>query len=161
MEKFFKGFEWIINTVLFFLLLAIIALTTIQVVLRYLFNSSIPWSLEFVVYAFVWLICLGMGMAFGNRTHIYIDFFVHQLKKSKAVVFMFIEILNLGFMGFLVCIGYIATAKMVETGALSPVMGIPTSYIYAAIPVGALISCIFCIRNIIKYFPGRGVNMEG
>ena len=45
-------------------------LTFVQVVLRYLFQSGLVWSLEATTYTFGWLVVV--GMAYGVRTHSHI-----------------------------------------------------------------------------------------
>ena len=45
-------------------------LTFVQVILRYLFQTGLVWSLEATTYTFAWLVIV--GMAYGVRTHAHI-----------------------------------------------------------------------------------------
>lgn len=54
-------------------------LTFIQVVLRYVFNSGIVWSLEATTYSFAALVLFGMSYGVRTRTHIAVDLFTRKL----------------------------------------------------------------------------------
>ena len=45
-------------------------LTFVQVVLRYLFESGLVWSLEATTYTFGWLVVVGMAYGVRTRAHI-------------------------------------------------------------------------------------------
>lgn len=64
-------------------LLAVMTLLTfIQVVLRYVFNSGIFWSLEATTYSFGALVLIGMSYGVRTRTHIAVDLFVRRMPKT-------------------------------------------------------------------------------
>ncbi len=67
--------EGILATLLAFMTL----LTFIQVVLRYVFNSGIVWSLEATTYSFAALVLFGMSYGVRTKTHIAVDLFTRKL----------------------------------------------------------------------------------
>jgi len=56
-------------------------LTFVQVVLRYLFNTGITWSLEGTTYSFGALVLIGMSYGVRTHTHIAVDLFVGKMPK--------------------------------------------------------------------------------
>ncbi len=54
-------------------------LTFLQVVLRYVFNTGILWSLEATVYAFAALVVFGMSYGVRTQSHIAVDLVVSRL----------------------------------------------------------------------------------
>ncbi len=54
-------------------------LTAFQVLLRYVFNSGLIWSLEATTYSFAWLVLLGMAYGVRTRCHIAVDLLVGRL----------------------------------------------------------------------------------
>jgi len=70
--------EGILATLLAFMTV----LTFIQVVLRYLFNSGIVWSLEATTYSFGALVLIGMSYGVRTHTHIAVDLFTRKLPKT-------------------------------------------------------------------------------
>ena len=61
------------ETVIAFLLGAMTLLTFINVILRYVFNSSIIWSLEVVLMLFSWLVLFGVAYCFKVTAHLGVD----------------------------------------------------------------------------------------
>jgi len=57
-------------------------LTFTQVVLRYLFNTGLVWSLEGTTYSFAALVLFGMSYGVRTRTHIAVDLLVRRLPKG-------------------------------------------------------------------------------
>ena len=53
-------------------------LTALQVLLRYVFNSGLIWSLEATTYCFAWLVLVGMSYCVRTRTHIALDLLVKR-----------------------------------------------------------------------------------
>ena len=62
-----------------FFLAVMTFLTALQVLLRYVFNSGLIWSLEATTYTFAWLVLLGMSYGVRTRSHIAVDLVVGRL----------------------------------------------------------------------------------
>ncbi len=62
-------------------------LTFVNVILRYLFNSSLIWSLEVVLVLFTWLVLFGVAYAFKVTAHLGVDAITNLLSPGprKAV----------------------------------------------------------------------------
>jgi C4-dicarboxylate transporter DctQ subunit len=58
------------------------ALTALQVLLRYAFNSGFVWSLEATMYSFAWLVLLGISYGVRKHSHIAVDLLVSRLSGS-------------------------------------------------------------------------------
>ena len=58
-------------------------LTAFQVLLRYVFNSGLIWSLEATTYTFAWLVLLGMSYGVRTRSHIAVDIVVGRLSGRR------------------------------------------------------------------------------
>jgi len=66
------------------LLLVFMTLVTFyQVVLRYVFNSGLLWGQEAVLYAFGWLVMLGLAYGVRTRAHLGIDIVVRALSPQQ------------------------------------------------------------------------------
>lgn len=68
--RFVHSFE---ENVIALLLGLMTALTFVNVVLRYAFNSSIIWSLEVTLIMFAWLVLFGISYAFKVTAHLGVD----------------------------------------------------------------------------------------
>ena len=63
------------------LLVLMTVLTFVQVVLRYVFNSGLVWSLEATTYSFGALVLIGMSYGVRTRSHIAVDLFTKKLRR--------------------------------------------------------------------------------
>jgi C4-dicarboxylate transporter DctQ subunit len=82
-------------------------LTAFQVLLRYVFNSGVIWSLEATTYSFAWLVLLGMAYGVRTRCHIAVDLLVGRLSGRPHRLVTFLTLL--------ICLGY---AVMMFYGSL-------------------------------------------
>lgn len=85
-----RGFISEIEETLIAILLGLMTLLTfVNVILRYVFNSSIIWSLEVVLVMFSWLVLLGVSYCFKVRAHLGVDAVTNLLppgpRKAVAV----------------------------------------------------------------------------
>ena len=81
-------------------------LTALQVMLRYLFNTGLLWSLEATTYCFAWMVLVGMSYCVRTRSHIAIDLLVGRFKPATRRI--------LGLIAVLLCLAY---AVMMAIGA--------------------------------------------
>lgn len=143
-----KIFNRIVETVGQAVFTVIIVVTFSQVIARYVFNSPFTWSDEFARYCFVWVILLGSALAIRDNAHIGVDYFISFIPaKLQKLIDIVNKILIAAFLLFIIIQGY-KMIGIISVGQISAAMGVPMSYIYFAIPIGALVCFIFLIRNI-------------
>lgn len=129
------------------MMMVITALTFYQIVLRYLFNMAPSWSEELVRFIFVWLTFIAAGMGVRERIHIGIDAVVNLLPKPlQSAAAIFVNMVIMGFGIFLLITG---TELTISTHMQSsPALGIPMSYVYAAMPVMGLLMICYGLNNL-------------
>ena len=69
--------EWLMAALLAFMTV----LTFVQVVLRYVFNTGLVWSLEATTYSFAALVLIGMSYGVRTKTHIATDLLTRKLSE--------------------------------------------------------------------------------
>ncbi|MDB5055341.1 MAG: dicarboxylate transporter, DctM subunit [Bacilli bacterium] len=148
-------FTRIITIALIFLMVLVIFL---QVISRYVFNHSLPWSEELARYLFIWLALLGAALGIYKRTHPNIDIIVNYLSKSIQLQLHRAKcIISCSFFIVLFLHGYQATVSSWEanSAAMQISMGWPT----LAIPTSALLMFLFTLAESSKLFnrPWLGV----
>ena len=120
------------------LLIVVIAATTIQVFTRYIMNASLSGTDEVARFAFVWMSMLGASILNDSlKSKV-------KLKKSHDLM---IQVLI--FIGAFVILKYGFTLVQMTAKQRSAGLGIPMSYTYACIPVGALGMVINAVANIV------------
>lgn len=77
-------------------------MTFAQVVMRYVFNSGITWSLEATTFSFGWLVLIGMSVGIRANTHLAVDVATNTLmpglKKLTAIIAVALSLLYAGLM---------------------------------------------------------------
>ncbi len=121
-------------------------LISINVVLRYGFNSSLTVTEELGRYLFVWLTFLGAISAFLRGRHVRVDTFLRRLPPALRRL-----ALVLGDLGMLVCCVLVAIGcwrlTMLNTVNYLPVSGIPSSVLYfSGIPFSLVVGVALLLR---------------
>jgi TRAP-type C4-dicarboxylate transport system permease small subunit len=122
-----------------------------QVVMRYVFSSSLSWSEEFARFIFMWLSWVGASYAVKERSHFRVEMFANLLKGRRRRNF---ELLILAvWFGFSVVMAWLGTRLMIflmETGQISAAMEIPMSWVYASVPAGCGLMALRLAAEIVK-----------
>ncbi|GBU09285.1 putative TRAP transporter small permease protein [Gammaproteobacteria bacterium] len=150
------------------LLVCITALIGLQVVCRYIFESSLSWSEELVQWCFIWFIWVGVSYGFQTRRHVSVTLLINKL---PPILFKIITILTniiiLWFMYKLLIYGLKQATSTMITQQSSIVLVWPFTdqavgmrWLYASLPFGALLSMHRLIRLIIEdiYLINRPIN---
>jgi len=144
-----KGIDHAVKHLTFFLFIAMIIAVFGQVVMRYLFGTSVFWAEEFARYAMVWIAFLGASMGVREGAHTQIDFFINRLPSGmKKGVLIFNKMLCIVF---LACISYYVVAAFSYTmGTLSPAMRIPMGLMHLILPVSGVLMTVYLLIDIYR-----------
>jgi len=124
--------------------LLILTLVVTQVILRYVFNSSITGANETVIILFVYTTSLGGALAAGRREHISFTFAVESLpenlrKAMDILCFLLIAVIN-GVMAW-----YSLHWISITGDYLMPSTGLTRSVAQISIPAGCGLAVLFCL----------------
>ena len=107
-----------------------------QVILRYVFNSSLSWAEELARYIFIWQIWLGTSVAQRDRAHVRIELF--QGQKKQRILNIIADVIWLAFCLILVKYGAELVISIKTRNLLSAAMRIPMYLVYASLTVSQL-----------------------
>ena len=119
--------------------------TFIQVVARYLFESSLVYSEELSRYLFVWTVFLGLPVVAKRGGHMAVTALSGRLKGTAArTMSIAAYLVGIVFMATMIIQGF----EMVQRTSqqLSPAMEISMSWVYLAIPIG----CLFMMLQMVS-----------
>lgn len=158
---FYRYLKKLVEVAVIFSSAAMTFLLIIQVFLRYVLRTSIPFSEELARYLMIWVVFLAAGLALKEDAHINIRVLVDRLRgRTRLWLNLVAQILLLAFLVLL----------MVETIAVLPYqrvqiilsMGISIFWFYLAIPVGCSIMILFLLPKMhekVKKISGK-INYE-
>lgn len=145
--------DWIENILVTSLVLIATLVAIIQVIARYVFNNSLYWSEELILYSLISMSFLTMGMGVRYASHISVDaVYAFAGPRSARVLQIGAACLGLIFAAVLVWYGSRLVMNTSRMGQLSPAMRIPVGYIYAVIPVAAsfmVLRYLLVLRDLI------------
>lgn len=146
-KNIFTGIEYIVNRMTFFIFIAMVAAVFSQVVLRFLFDSSISWAEEFARFAMVWIAFLGASIGMKDGSHTKIDFFINRFPWGvKRLILIFNKTLCVLFLGFISY--YVITALSYTMNTLSPGMRIPMGIMHMVLPAAGMLMIIYLSKDI-------------
>ncbi|WP_054710225.1 TRAP transporter small permease [Bacillus sp. JCM 19041] len=148
--------EFILVAILGVMVLSISA----QVLMRFLFGSSIGWSEELARYCFIWLVFIGVSYGVKKQRHIKIDAILLLFnEKGKVVLNMIVNLLFFSFAVFLIVYGGAIAIQILQWGQTTPALELKMGVVYLAAPVGMLLTCIRIGQQFIKQIQYlRGIN---
>jgi TRAP-type C4-dicarboxylate transport system permease small subunit len=135
------------------LLALLVATTLLQVLSRYVLSKPFDWTEETARYLFVWVAMLGAGMAAKDRAHFFVDLLLERLppRLGKYVTVLTGVVAS----AFLLVISWAALELAVSNGVQdSPVLTIPMSVPYFAIPVGLGLMALFAVSDTVRIIRG-------
>ena len=155
-----KKLNSLIKYILVIMVSAMFILTTVQVILRYGFNTALSWSEELVRFIFVWATLLGAAIGIKEHIHIGVDAVVnllpaHLRRFADTLVYLIIFAFGL----FLI----IASLQVVAVThpQLSPALDLRMSYVYAALPVSGFFFMLYSALEIVLIWKKRNAQKEG
>lgn len=116
-------------------------ITFTQVVFRYVFNDSLYWAEEVVLYSIICMSFVGASMGVRKHAHISVDILTATTGPSvNRWLHMVAAVLGVIFGAILLYYGSQLFLSTLERNQMSPAMRIPLAWIYLPIPIsGGLI----------------------
>lgn len=149
--------DWIENIMVTALMLIATLVAITQVIARYVFNNSLYWSEELILYSLISMSFLTMGMGVRYASHISVDA-VYAFAGPRTAKALQIGAACLGLIFAVILLWYgsrlvMNTSRM---GQLSPAMRIPVGYIYGVIPTAAAFMALRYLLVLRDMVLGRG-----
>ncbi len=130
------------------LLVAIVIITFMQVLFRYVFQWSLAWTEELARYLFVWLASLGAAYAFKTRTHFVIMFAVDKIPGAlRRMVVAATAVLMNGFL--LLFIWQAIQYTITVSDAIGPGTGLSRAIPSASMIVGGALMVYYITREAV------------
>lgn len=130
--------------------------TVAQVIARYVFNNSMYWSEEFIIYALINMSFLTMGMGIRYSTHIKVEvLYAFSSPRVARVLHLIAALLGILFSAALIYYGCRLSMNTLQMGQLSSSMRVPTGYIYLVIPVASVFMLIRYLLLVADILVGK------
>jgi len=145
LENLRKGIRFVAMTCCGVLILSVF----INVVLRYVFNSGLPFGEDLTRYLMVVVVFFAAGLALDAKRHISINLFVRKLSRFNQLrLELVFQIGVLAFLFLLMIYGAILLPNQ-WTAYIPTMRQISMFWFYLSIPIGCILMGIFLVRNLI------------
>ena len=127
--------------------LAMVGIGLMQVFHRFALNSSLSWSEEAQIFGHIWIVFLGIPIAYQRGAHLYIETFCDKFPARMRIAFdLVVELMWAAFAVSLVVLGYMVSrvAALQE----SPGLEIPMSYPYYSMVFGGAYLGLVAARRL-------------
>lgn len=121
----------------------------VQVVARYFGITVVDGLEEIPRYLFIWLVVLGAAAAMYRKEHTLVDYFVKKFGPRTQVVILLVTTLSsIAVFVWLIklSIVLVPNAQLQTSAGLS----LPLGYVFAAIPVGAVLIIVPMVVNLVR-----------
>ncbi|MCD2138768.1 TRAP transporter small permease [Salinicoccus halitifaciens] len=145
LRKIIAGFLTVVVIIIMTLLTGTVLLQVITRAVGY----SMPGTEEFSRLMIVWLTFLGSSLAFYEKMHLAVTFFVRRFKEERRKYLQAaVNILIVVF--YLIVIYYGFKLSMTAMGSTSSTLQIPMTAFYSAIPVSGIFAIFFIVTDIFE-----------
>lgn len=135
------------------LVLGVVFCVTANVFGRYVLNYSYTWAEELSRVLFIWLVLLGAGVGSLGNEHVAVTFFRDKAPTAQKMAASLMAIAVI----YIVCICILLGFKDLISGYTSatPMLGIPQTWLYSAMPVMAGLTLIANTIALVNLLRGR------
>ncbi|MGY3439784.1 MULTISPECIES: TRAP transporter small permease [unclassified Marinovum] len=129
-------------------LAALFALILVNVVARTFQISGVTWFDEVVQGLFAWMVFVGAAALWRENDHFQVVWLPQSLPPRAArALQLLITVLGLCF---LCAMTWYGTSLTLKARALTPILDLPTSLFYAAIPISGAVMIAYSLRDLLK-----------
>jgi TRAP-type C4-dicarboxylate transport system permease small subunit len=112
------------------------------------------YSEEFARFLLVWVSLLGGAVAFGEKAHLGVDYFVEKFDpgaKKMITIFGYLVVLFFAISIFMVGGGQLTVNNMEQIApALGPAIGLKMGHVYMALPISGVFIILFTVEQILE-----------
>ena len=130
------------------------ALVVLNIICRYFFNMGMVWSEEVATGCFVWSVFIGAIACFKRRGHVGVDIVVNMLPPAlKRAIATLMDIILVVLNAYMFYLSVVFISKSYTK--LTPVMGISSAYISAAVVISFFMMTIYSVIFVYEDFCGK------
>jgi TRAP-type transport system small permease protein len=149
LSSILKTSEHILRVVTAILFSGMVLVVFMNVVARYCFSASLPWSEEVSRFMLIYLVFLGAIVAYINNEHLGLDLVIKLVPlRVSHVIILCSHVLSLVALSVLGFGGYQIASNSLKSGWTAPASGIPYGFIYIIVPLSVSVLCIQALVKI-------------
>lgn len=127
-----------------------VVMTFVQVVLRYIFSTSLPWTQEFLMMTFVYSVFAGAAYLVFKNEHLVVDLYDNLSDRMHKILSILEVVIVMTVLAVFVYYGWVLVEQNLRSGQTLTLLPLKRAYLYMAIPVSAAFMMYFYVRRFFK-----------
>lgn len=154
MKTLLEKINAVMNAGAIIILINMVVVISLQIVMRYVFNSPLKWTEELARYSYAWFCLFGVALVTKDRSHLTVSFLVDRLPRK---IRSFLNIFSLAIMLIFFIGVSISTLELpkVQGNIRAYSLGIPFYVLHLSIIPGFVVSAVYTI-----YYLYRDLKLE-
>ncbi|WP_434526614.1 TRAP transporter small permease [Photorhabdus asymbiotica] len=133
---------------------------TWQVVSRYVLGTPSTVTDELARYLFMWVAMIGAAYTTGQHRHLAIDLLAMKLKGIGKNIVGLIILASIALFASVVLVygGSVLAISTLETGQITPALGLQMGYVYLCLPISGVLMIFYTLTDgvaLIQNFSGK------
>ena len=149
--KILSFLEAIINALIILSLTGMILVVMLQIIARFFFPVTPPWTEELARFFFIYLVSFGSGIAVKEKAYVNVDFLINHLPERLK---KWNELFILLSIAFIMTIMMVKALDFIKLGAIqqSPSIDVKMSLIYSSMFIMPLLILVYVVVELIQAF---------
>ncbi|QGH36072.1 TRAP transporter small permease subunit [Gracilibacillus salitolerans] len=155
-----KYLDRTMETITCTLLMIMVAITSWQVISRYILNNPSSVTGEFLRFGLIWFSLLAGAYVVGKKSHIAITFLSNRIKSEpkKRILEIIVQISFILFAAMMIMGGFKAVS--LTMAQISPSLNLPMGYVYLSLPVSGVAILLYCFINLMDLLDSKQLLQE-
>lgn len=146
----------IIKVIVVMCAVALVLVVFGEVVLRYVFSTSLLWNDEGSRFLFVWIVYFAMAYAVYNKSHIRLDIISEKFTFLQTPLKILAWCTTTVF--FSLFFKYSLDYAISNADKMAPATGIPYIIIYGVLPVSSAATLLFLVHRAVHFIVDKPTN---
>lgn len=158
--RFKKGIDLVFEAITAFLMMAMTALTLLQVVSRYAMDAAFPWTEELARIVLIYLTFIGSIVAFQRREHLKIEILMHALPQgARRWLQVIVDLASMLVLGVVVWQGAPLLHRFWPN--LSAALNWPTTIFYFPVVFSCFVMLVYTALDVVATIRTPDNNQQG
>lgn len=133
----------------------------LQIVMRYVFNNSLPWTEELCRYCYIYFMFIGTAFAVKENSHLRVDSLLTALPKAaRAILETVVDVVVTALLVFLFAASVRMVVSAYQVGNYSAGLKLPLYLLYLSVPLGFGLTVFRYVQRLVRKLGAKRRNDE-
>ena len=131
------------------LMISLVPTVFLNVVARFVFRNSIPWSPEVSRYIFIWITFLGTTIAIREKSHAKVDFLIERIQGKPKKILISLNLIVIIAIAILIFFTGVNQLNVIWPTSANYLRFLSIGWIYISVPLCGLFMLFFTTIDLL------------